>query len=112
MFDVSSNILFPSVFSLPTNAKEPRTHLINRKRARCQRFGGAARREEGEYPLWTPPLPGRRATQQQRQRSATRRAVFWRAPGGVAPQSQSFGYAPSSRLASRPPENSAPISYL
>src|SRR5262249_4677491 len=65
---------------------ESRTHLINRKRARCQRFGGAARREEGEYLLW---IFDRRETQQQRQRSATRRAVFWRAPGGVAPQSQS-----------------------
>src|SRR5262245_64901957 len=64
----------------------PGTHLINRKRARCQRFGDAARREEGEYPLW---IFDRRATQQKRQRSATRRAVFWRAPGGVAPQSQS-----------------------
>ena len=40
----------------------------------------------GEYPLW---IFDRRATQQQRQRSATRRAVFWRAPGGVAPQSES-----------------------
>jgi hypothetical protein len=29
-----------------------RTHLINRERARCQRFDDAARREEGEYPLW------------------------------------------------------------
>src|SRR5215469_9162224 len=38
------------------------------------------------YPLW---IFDRRATQQQRQRSATRRAVFWRAPGGVAPQSES-----------------------
>src|SRR5215813_890489 len=26
------------------------THLINRERARCQRFAAAARREEGEYP--------------------------------------------------------------
>src|SRR6516164_11183613 len=38
------------------------------------------------YPLW---IFDRRATQQQRQRSATRRAVFWRAPGGVAPRSES-----------------------
>ena len=38
------------------------------------------------YPLW---IFDRRATQQQRQRSATRRAVFCRAPGGVAPQSKS-----------------------
>src|SRR5215472_11016039 len=58
----------------------------NEKRARCQRFGVAARREEGEYPLW---IFDRRATQQQRQRSATRRAVFWRADGGVAPRSES-----------------------
>ena len=83
------------------------THLINRKRARCQRFGAAARREEGvcnsrkrttqiraanwqglgsPYPLW---IFDRRATQQRRKRSATRRAAFWRASGGVAPQSQS-----------------------
>src|SRR5678815_4236211 len=26
------------------------TQLINRKRVRCEGFGGAARREEGEYP--------------------------------------------------------------
>src|SRR5215472_3455938 len=58
----------------------------NEERARCPRFGGAARREEGEYPLW---IFDRRATPQQRQRSATRRAVFWRAPGRVAPQSES-----------------------
>jgi hypothetical protein len=38
------------------------------------------------YPLW---IFDRRATQQQRQRSATRRAAFWREPGGVAPQSES-----------------------
>src|SRR6516162_3245558 len=37
----------------------------------------------GPYPLW---IFDRRATQQQRQRSATRRAVFWRAPGGFASQ--------------------------
>src|SRR5215472_5941842 len=58
----------------------------NRERARCRRFGAAARRAEGEYPSW---IFNRRATQQQRQRSATRRAVFWRAPGGVAPRSES-----------------------
>src|SRR5215472_1861399 len=88
----------------------PGTHLINRKRARCPRFGAAARREEGEYPVW---IFDRRATPQQRQRSATRRAVFWRLPGCVAPQSESgCGYLPSSRLASQPPENSAPIPYL
>ena len=38
------------------------------------------------YPLW---ILDRRATPQQGQRSATRRAVFWQAPGGVAPQSES-----------------------
>jgi hypothetical protein len=43
-------------------------------------------REEGEYPLW---IFDRRATRQQPQRSATRRAVFWRAAGSVAPQSES-----------------------
>src|SRR5579862_9375684 len=58
----------------------------NSERARCPRFGAAARREEGEYPLW---IFDRRATPQQRQRSATRRAVSCRAPVGVAPQSES-----------------------
>src|SRR5437867_454720 len=62
-----------------------RTHLINRDRVRCQRFGAAARREKGEYPSW---IFDRRATQPQRQRSATLRAMLWRAPGGVAPQLQ------------------------
>ena len=62
-----------------------RTHLINRGRVRCQRFGAAARREEGEYPSW---IFDRRATQPQRQRSATLRAKLWQAAGGVAPQSQ------------------------
>src|SRR6185503_19923253 len=38
----------------------------NEKQVRCQRFGAAARREEGEYPLW---IFDRRATPQQRQRS-------------------------------------------
>src|SRR5579862_5519391 len=37
----------------------------NSERARCPRFGAAARREEGEYPLW---IFDRRATPQQRQR--------------------------------------------
>src|SRR5215469_3985993 len=86
------------------------THLINRKRARCQRFGAAARREEGEYPLW---IFDRRATQQQRQRSGNPGGCFqagtWRRCSSVT---ERFGYAPSSRLASCPPENSAPISYL
>ena len=45
-----------------------RTHLINRERVRCWRFGAAARREEEEYPLW---IFDRRATPLQRQRSAT-----------------------------------------
>src|SRR5260370_11541897 len=62
------------------------THLINRERVRCWRFGTAARREEGEYPLW---IFDRRATLLQRQRSATLRAKLWQAAGGVAPQSQS-----------------------
>src|SRR5207249_7156780 len=63
-----------------------RTLLINRERVRCWRFGAAARREEGEYPLW---IFDRRATPLQRQRSATLRAKLWRPAGGVAPQSQS-----------------------
>src|SRR5438552_4443428 len=63
----------------------PRTHLISRERVRCQRFGAAARREEGEYPSW---IFDRRATLPQRQRSATLRAKLWRAAGCVAPQLQ------------------------
>jgi hypothetical protein len=63
-----------------------RTHLLNRERVRCWRFGAAARREQGEYPLW---IFDRRATPLQRQRSATLRAKPWQAAGGVAPQSQS-----------------------
>src|SRR5438552_4665969 len=63
-----------------------RTHLINRKRVPCWRFGATARREEGEYPSW---ICDRRATPLQRQRSATLRAKLWRPAGGVAPQSQS-----------------------
>jgi len=43
---------------------------------------------------------------------ATLRAKLWRAAGGVAPQTERCGYAPSSRLASRPPELSALILYL
>ncbi len=73
-----------------------RTHLTNRERARCQRFGAAARSKcfrtgspSGRAPEYPLRIFDRRATPQQRQRSATRRAVFWRAPGCVAPQSQS-----------------------
>ena len=58
---------------------------MNRERVRCQRFDAAARREEEEYPSW---IFDRRATQPQRQRSATLRAKLWWATGGVAPQSQ------------------------
>ena len=68
-----------------------RTHLINRERVRCQRFGAAARREEGEYPPW---IFDRRATRRQRQRSATlwsRSRGIWRTPGSVAPQSSRRG---------------------
>lgn len=52
---------------------------------RCPRFDAAARREEEEYPSW---IFDRRATKPRRQRSATLRAKFWRAAGGVAPQLQ------------------------
>ena len=87
-----------------------RTDLINRKRVRCWRFGAAARREEGEYPLW---ICDRRATLLQRQRSATLPGYAlvgaWRRCSSVT---ERFGYAPSSRLASRPPERSALIPYL
>src|SRR5438876_3805353 len=71
--------------SLLTLVRSTRTHLINRERVRCWRFGAAARREEGEYPLW---IFDRRATPLQRQRSAALRAKPWRAAGHVAPQSQ------------------------
>jgi len=52
---------------------------------RCPRFDAAARREEEEYPSW---IFDRRATKPRRQRSATLRAKFWRAAGGVVPQLQ------------------------
>src|SRR5437867_13287522 len=79
-----------------------RTHLMNRKRVRCWRFGAAARREEGEYPSW---IFDRRATRLQRQRSATLRAKFWRAAGGGAPPSQSaLGMLLPRALPAAPPE--------
>ena len=62
-----------------------RIHLLNRERVRCCRFGGAARREEREYPSW---IFDRRATPRQSQRSPTLRATSGRAAGVVAPQSQ------------------------
>src|SRR5437588_11586795 len=76
--------LYITTDSTSTFSTEP-THLINRKRVRCWRFGAAARREEGEYPSW---IFDRRATRLQRQRSALR-AKFWRAAGGGGPQSHS-----------------------
>src|SRR5438876_4797475 len=72
--------------STHVDTRSSRTHLINRGRVRCQRFGAAARREEEEYPSW---IFDRRATPLQRQISATLRAKFCHAAGGVAPQSQS-----------------------
>src|ERR1700751_5165802 len=92
-----------------------RTHLINRQRARCARFAAAARREDGEYPSW---IFDRRATPLQRQSGATRRADFWRASGGVAPQSQGAlaillrRALPGLSRLPNPPEISAPIPYL
>src|ERR1041385_505154 len=77
-----------SIFTLFNDSRHimfPRTHLVNRKRARGQRFGAAARREEGEYPLW---IFDRRATRPRREKSATLRAKLWRTASGVAPQSQ------------------------
>ncbi len=42
-------VTLPSGLSKVSSAwSHHRTHLINRKRARCQRFGAAARREEGD----------------------------------------------------------------
>ena len=37
------------VGSTISTAEGPRTHLINRGGSRCEGFGDAARREEGEY---------------------------------------------------------------
>src|ERR1700757_1646449 len=94
---------------------QTRTHLINRQRARCSRFAAAARREEDPYPSW---IFDRRATQPQRQSGATRRDDFWRAPGGVAPQSQGAlamllrRALPGLSRLPNPPEISAPIAYL
>src|SRR5690242_1320248 len=82
----------------------------NEERVRCRRFGGAARREEGEYPLW---IFDRRATPQRRQRSGNPEGCFlagaWRRCSSVR---ERCGYLPSSRLASRPPENSALIPHF
>src|SRR2546425_3046234 len=101
--------LYITTDSTSTFSTEP-THLINRERVRCQRFGAAARREEGEYPSW---IFDRRATVPQRQRSATLRAKLWRAAGGGAPPLQNRPcYAPSSRLSRPPPQLSAPPSSL
>ncbi len=74
-----------------------RTHLINRSGARGERFGVAARREEGEYPQ-------RSSTDEQRRRRAKEpppSGLAWEMPSGVvAPRSQpQGGDAPSSRLA-------------
>src|SRR5436190_645044 len=55
--------------STHVDTRSSRTHLINRGRVRCQRFGAAARRDEGEYPSWifdrraTPPRIGGRMTE-------------------------------------------------
>ena len=82
----------------------------NEKEARCLRFDAAARREEEEYPLWT---FDRRATPQQWQRSGNPEGSFlagaWRRCSSVG---ERYGYPPSSRLASRPPENCAPVSHF
>jgi len=65
---------------------------------------------EGEYPLW---IFKRRATPQQRQRSRNPPgwvlAGTWRRCSSVA---EPCGYAPSSRIARRPSELSAPSPYL
>jgi hypothetical protein len=52
-----------------------RTHLINREWVRCQGFGVAARREEGEYPQGS-------STDEQRSRRAKDRQPFGLAWGG------------------------------
>src|SRR5881296_1865774 len=88
-----------------TLVRSTRTHLINRERVRCWRIGAAARREEGEYPLW---IFDRRATPLQRQRCATLRAKLWRAAGGVAAQSQNASAMLLRRaVPAAPPELSA-----
>ena len=60
------------------------------------------------YPLW---IFDRRATPQPRQRypEGCFLAGTWRRCSSVT---ERCGYAPSSRLASRPPENSAPIPHF
>jgi hypothetical protein len=65
-------------------------------------FGAAAPREEEEYPSW---IFDRRVTPLQRQRSGSGRCSL------VIPTRRD-GYAPSSRVVSRPPELSALIPYL
>jgi hypothetical protein len=65
------------------------THLLNRERVRCWRFGAAARREEEEYPSW---IFDRRASPKAFGPAApkirNRAAKRWQTAGCVAPQSQ------------------------
>jgi len=73
-------------------------------------IGADARREKGECPLW---IFDRRATQQQRRGSGNPKGCFlagaWERCFSVR---ERCSYLPSSRLASHPPENSAPIPYF
>ncbi|HEX3716572.1 MAG TPA: hypothetical protein VH595_01280 [Verrucomicrobiae bacterium] len=77
---------------------------------RCQGFGDAARREEGEYPQ-------RSSTDEQRGGSPKDWQPFGLASGELLAalllgHRAKCGYAPSSRLATSPPEASAPIPNL
>jgi len=77
---------------------------------RGQRFGAAARREEGEYPLWIfDPTSNAAAASKIGNPKGCFLAGVWRRCSFVR---ERCGYLASSRLASRPPENSAPISHL
>ena len=84
--DASAERLQSDYAAAEKHSKMLGTHFINREWMRCWRFGAAARREEGEYPLW---IFERLATPLQWQRCATLRAKLWQAAGRVAPQSQS-----------------------
>ena len=76
---------------------------------RGQGFCAVARREEGEYPQ-------RSLTDEQRRHSAKERPPCGLCSGGrlasLLLSHRAIGYAPSSRLATRPPEHSALSSYL
>ena len=97
-------------FSTHTLRETPRLLLLKPLGpVNTNRQGGVARAlvfgrgvEEGAYPQ----VCDRRATKPESQRTATLRARFAGARGGVAHSSRSCGYAPRSRLAPRPGDSS------